>query len=104
MVNDSNTQSKVLRYSCYTEKQTIQYDDRGKPLYSSSGRSDFCENKNFDICVADNNANTVVVVDQNGGFRFRYSPWESFYPIKIVTYSQSRILISDYKNNPVVVT
>lgn len=103
MVNDTNTQSKVVRYSCSTEKQTIQYDDRGKPLYSSSGSSDsstfLCENKNVDICVADNNANAVVVVDQNGDFRFRYTPWGSFYPIGIVTDSQSRILISDHKNN-----
>lgn len=103
MVNDSKTQSKVVRYSCSTEKQTIQYDNRGKPLYSSSVSSDFstfiCENKNFDICVADNNANAVVVVDQSGEFRFRYTPWGSFYPIGIVTDSQSRILISDYKNN-----
>lgn len=93
MVNDTNTQSKVVRYSCSTEKQTIQYDDRGKPLYSSSGSSDsstfLCENKNFYICVADNNANAVVVVDQNGDFRFRYSPWGFFYPIGIVTDSQS---------------
>lgn len=92
-----------MRYSFSTEKQTIQYDDKGKPLYSSSGSSDFsafiCENKNVDICVADNNANEVVVVDQNGGFRFRYTPWGSFYPIRIVSDSQSRILISDYKNN-----
>lgn len=45
----------------------------------------FVKTKKFNICVADNNANTVVVVDQNGGFRFRYSPWEYFYPIEIVT-------------------
>lgn len=99
MVNDTNTQSKVVRYSCSTEKQAIQYDHRGKPLYSSSGSSDsstfLCENKNFDICVADNNANAVVVVDWNGDLRFRYTPWGSFYPIGIVTDSQSRILISD---------
>lgn len=41
MVTDSNTKSKVVRYSCSTENQTIQYDNRRKPLYSFSGSSDF---------------------------------------------------------------
>lgn len=49
--------------------------------------------------MADNNANAVVVVDRNGDFRFRYTPWGSFYPIGIVTDSQSRILISDNNNH-----
>lgn len=103
MVNDSYNQTKVVRYSGSTEKQTIQFDDKGKPLFSSTSNifpTFICENKNFDICVADNNANAVVVVNQSGEFRFRYTSVNRlFRPIGIVTDSQNRMLISDLINN-----
>lgn len=103
MVNDSNNQIKVVRYSGSTEKQTIQFDGKGIPLVSSTSKNFptfICENKNFDICVADNNANAVVVVNQSGEFRFRYTSINRlFQPIGIVTDSQNRMLISDGINN-----
>lgn len=103
MVNDSNNQTKVVRYSGSTEKQTIQFDGKGIPLVSSTSKNFptfICENKNFDICVADNNANAVVVVNQSGEFRFRYTSINRlFQPIGIVTDSQNRMLISDGMNN-----
>ncbi|XP_062581589.1 uncharacterized protein LOC134243346 [Saccostrea cucullata] len=61
MESDDNKQSKVVRYSGFIQKQTIQFDSESRPLYSSSIFKYISENTNFDICVADCGASAVVV-------------------------------------------
>ncbi|XP_052679593.1 uncharacterized protein LOC128160330 [Crassostrea angulata] len=106
MYSDDRTKSKVVRYSGSTEKQTIQFDDEGKPFYSGYGHfKHITENRNHDICVADWEAGAVVVVNQDGKLRWRYighpsgTKNEPFKPLGITTDSESRILMSDIYNH-----
>lgn len=101
--NDGNTQSKVVRYSGSIAKQTIQFHDEGKLLYSGNSCIKYItENRNHDICVAGYEAGAVVVVNQDGKVRWRYSGYSSraskklFEPYGITTNRQSQILTADY--------
>ncbi|XP_062615242.1 uncharacterized protein LOC134276975 [Saccostrea cucullata] len=98
-------QVKVVKYpySNMYVKQTVQFDNENKPLYSSGICKCISENRNFDICVADFEAGAVVVVDQAGKLRFRYTGnalWNSpCKPKGISTDSQGYILTLDWKNS-----
>ncbi|XP_065937978.1 uncharacterized protein [Magallana gigas] len=100
------TQSKVVCYSGSSEKRTIQFDDEGKPLFSGNSNTKYItENRNHDICVADSAACVVVVVNQDGKLRWRYSGHPSvtknnlFEPFGITRDSQSHILTADFHNH-----
>lgn len=105
MVNGDFDQTKVVRYFGSTE--TIQFDDKGRTLYSSSRLTHpkyITENGNRDICASDCLAGAVVVVNQSVELRFKYTCYlsttkGSLDPHGIATDSQSRILISDSTNN-----
>ncbi|XP_062615120.1 uncharacterized protein LOC134276849 [Saccostrea cucullata] len=100
-------QSKVFRYSGITEKQSFQFDDKGNPLYTYGEFKDICENRNFDICVADSKAKAIVVVNKAGKLRFSYightpAPKNKpFSPRGITTDIQGHILTTDYDNKSV---
>lgn len=104
--NEEKTKSKVVCHFSNDENQTIQFDEKGKPLYSGNSKVKYItENKNMDICVADSKAGVVVVVNQSGKLRFRYSGRPSkvtkktLKPFGITTNRQSQILIADGKNH-----
>ncbi|XP_062570711.1 E3 ubiquitin-protein ligase TRIM36-like [Saccostrea cucullata] len=103
MVSDDE-QSKVVRYSGSSEKQTIQFYSKGALYsYNYDDLKYICENRNLDICVADSGAHAIIVVNQAGEFRFRYtghptSTWITFNPAGITTDSQGQILTVDCYN------
>nr|XP_022297508.1 tripartite motif-containing protein 2-like [Crassostrea virginica] len=105
MITDDGKQTRVVRYAKSKENQIIQRDGQDQPLFSSNLCTKYlCENRNFDICVADFIACAVVVVNASGELRFRYTGNPStgknpFLPWGITTDRQSRILTSDGNNH-----
>nr|XP_022290716.1 probable E3 ubiquitin-protein ligase MID2 isoform X1 [Crassostrea virginica] len=106
MNSEECSETKVVRYSNFKAVQTIQWDNVGQPLYSSGSLFKYkylCENRNMDICVADNYAKAVVVVSAKGNIRFRYtghlSATKVFYPNGITSDSNGKILVVDTNNS-----
>lgn len=108
MADDKKYRCRVVRFEGSGERQIIQYDHEGKPLYTSGMLRKYVkENQNGDICVADCNAGVVVVTDRAGKLRFRYNGSTSqkeaqFRPVGITTDSQGHIMVSDSLNVHVI--
>ena len=108
MDSENGEQAKVVRYSGSTEKQSIQWDDQNKPLYSSGPHTKYLsENRNLDICVADSVARATVVVSSVGKLRFKYTgslpsaSEGSFKPVGISTDRKSKIMVADEHNQKI---
>lgn len=101
MTDDKKYRCRVVRFEGPEERQIIQYDQEGKPLYTPGMLRKYVkENQNGDICVADCNAGAVIVANRGGMLRFRYTGCTSqkeaqFRPVGITTDSQAHILVSD---------
>ncbi|XP_062592777.1 uncharacterized protein LOC134254249 [Saccostrea cucullata] len=97
--------TKLTRYTDTMGKLfTIICDNQGKCLFSRSlFFASLTENKNLDICVADNADGAIVVVNESGTFRFKYTGKQgltkSFKPYGIATDMYSQILTTDRGNN-----
>lgn len=103
MISDDYCSTKIGRYSGTTETQTIYSGGGNHRLYSPDPFKYICENRNLDICVADNRDRAVVVVKGDGSFRFRYIGFaidimSSFSFVGIATDSNCHILIADSRN------
>lgn len=96
--------SKMVRYFGTIEKQTIQFDDRRKPIEDTdSFHLYITENKNNDICVA--GKVMVMSFNKTGTLQFRYTgpknptKWnQAFCPKGIATDRYCHILIADTDN------
>lgn len=104
MFKDNDEDAKVVRYAGSTEKQTIQFDSEGRPLFlipndqcGTDCTTYIAENRNLDICVADVHKHAIIVVNRAGELRFRYTSITK--PVGIATDSQGRILAADSQNN-----
>lgn len=105
--SDDYKHTKVIRYSGSWEKTSIQFNDFGQPLFSSGITKYITENRNQDVCVTDPDVHALVVVNQAGKLRFRYTGLlsisnELFRPFGITTDSECRILIADHHPNNLI--
>ncbi|XP_061178855.1 E3 ubiquitin-protein ligase TRIM71-like [Saccostrea echinata] len=96
---------KIVSYEGTTLKQEMDKDDHGNPIFKGGEYALYvAENNNGDICASDQNADSLVVMDNSGKIRFRYDGTpvrkdNHFSPRQIATDSLSQIIVADARNN-----
>lgn len=100
-------EKKIIRYHEKKITQEIHKDENGKPIFEDGKiRHALCivENNNGDVCISDDNAGVIIVVNLAGKVRFRYNGKPArknnqFSPRNIVTDSLSQIIVADNGNS-----
>lgn len=101
----SKTKNKIIRYRGQGIEQEIDNDEERNPVFKDGDSSLYvAENINGDICVSDNNSDTVVVLNKAGIVQFRYDGKpagrkKSFDPRYIATDALGLIIVSDFNND-----
>lgn len=100
MDSEDHKETRIVRYYGDIEKQIIESNDKGRPLYLPGHYRKFlCENGNLDVCVTDSDAGALVVVNQAGILRFIYTGFSTnhrkLWLTGIATDSQCQILTAD---------
>lgn len=106
LVNLNNgIRNKIVRYQGQTVIQEIDRDKHGNPIFPKKDYMLYLsENRNGDICVSNNKARAMVVLDVTGRVRFRYegnaaARMRPFGPRCIVTDTLCQIIVSDMDND-----
>lgn len=87
--------------------QEIHKDEKGKPIFEEGKIRHalfIMENNNGDVCISDDNAGVLIVVNLAGKVRFRYDGKPArennqFSPRNIVTDSLNYIIVADNRNS-----
>lgn len=110
LVSLGTTDFKCRKIICYdyedkNVKTEIKEDEDGNRIFKGGEFALYvAENKNGDVCAADQNADVVVAVDISGRVRFRYDGLsvegiDNFSPRQITTDSLSQIIVTDALNH-----
>lgn len=110
LVSLGTTDFKCRKIICYdyedkNVKTEIEEDEDGNRIFKGGEFALYvAENKNGDVCAADQNADVVVAVDISGRVRFRYDGLsvegiDNFSPRQITTDSLSQIIVTDALNH-----
>lgn len=101
-------EKKIIRYHEQKITQEIHKDENGKPIFEEEVSHALCirvvENNNGDVCISDENAGVIIIVNLAGKVRFRYNGKPAkknnqFSPRNIVTDSLGQIIIADNGNS-----
>lgn len=105
MIKTKQKQAKVVRYFGFTEKQTIQFNDKRQQLYSHMQLGIKYIKGNMNLHIYRGLVSWYDSDSQLGWKTPIYQHWYSLYyqwtikPCAITTNSHSRILTADWDNN-----